>query len=142
MRSAPRERTKVFAYVTNRDRLLVFEHVDHPDAGVQVPAGTLERGESPREGVLREAFEETGLTGLRIVRFLGLTRVDFRPFGRNEIHNRWFFHLECPGNPADRWVHWERNSATDEGPFRFAFRWVPMASAGVDFGHDAMLHRL
>ena len=39
---------------------------DHPSAGVQLPAGTVEPGEDIHAGVLREAFEETGLAGLRI----------------------------------------------------------------------------
>lgn len=54
-------RRKVLAYITNRQRLLVFSHLDIPEAGIQVPGGTLEDGESPEEGVLREAYEETGL---------------------------------------------------------------------------------
>ena len=45
---------KVFAYITNRQRLLLFRHVYAPEAGIQVPAGTLEVGESPEEGVLRQ----------------------------------------------------------------------------------------
>jgi 8-oxo-dGTP pyrophosphatase MutT (NUDIX family) len=39
--------------------------------GLQVPAGTLRQGEDPAAGALREAQEETGLAGLRLVRFLG-----------------------------------------------------------------------
>jgi 8-oxo-dGTP pyrophosphatase MutT (NUDIX family) len=63
---------KVTAFIT-RDgahgrELLVFTH---PDAGIQVPAGTMEHGETPEIAVLREAFEETGLTDLRIVADLG-----------------------------------------------------------------------
>jgi 8-oxo-dGTP pyrophosphatase MutT (NUDIX family) len=42
---------------------LIFSHPDYPEAGLQVPAGTLEPGEHPEAGVLREAYEETGLTG-------------------------------------------------------------------------------
>ena len=42
---------KVLAYVTrlrNGDvELLVFDHRDAPEAGIQVPAGTIEPGESP-----------------------------------------------------------------------------------------------
>jgi 8-oxo-dGTP pyrophosphatase MutT (NUDIX family) len=64
---------KVAAFVT-RDRddpagrreFLVFRH-DNPAAGIQVPAGTVEPGESPREAVLREVAEEAGLTGLIVV---------------------------------------------------------------------------
>ena len=54
---------KVFAYITNRQWLLLFTHLNAPEAGIQVPAGTIEAGESPEEAVLREVFEETGLSG-------------------------------------------------------------------------------
>ena len=36
---------KAFAYITRDDELLVFRHVDSPEAGIQVPAGTIEPGE-------------------------------------------------------------------------------------------------
>ena len=32
---------KAFAYITHGNRLLVFRHVHHPEAGVQVPVGTV-----------------------------------------------------------------------------------------------------
>lgn len=41
---------KAFAYITRADQLLVFEHVDVPRAGVQVPAGTVKAGEPPASG--------------------------------------------------------------------------------------------
>lgn len=63
---------KVTAYVTrgagNDRELLVFQH---PTAGVQVPAGTVERGEAFDDAALREACEETGIARLTIVRMLG-----------------------------------------------------------------------
>jgi hypothetical protein len=34
-------RQKAFAYITHQKRLLVFRHVDVPEAGIQVPAGTM-----------------------------------------------------------------------------------------------------
>ena len=46
---------KVYAYITHANRLLVFRHVDEPDAGIQVPGGTMEEGEAPDEAVMREA---------------------------------------------------------------------------------------
>ena len=52
---------KVFAYLTHGHRLLVFRHADFPEAGSQVPAGTVQPDERPDEAVLREAYEETGL---------------------------------------------------------------------------------
>ena len=49
---------KVVAYITKGTKLLVFRHV-HSDAGIQVPAGTLEPDETIEEGVLREAKPES-----------------------------------------------------------------------------------
>ena len=62
---------KVLAYITRGDELLVFRHRYFPEAGLQVPAGTVEEGESPHDAVLREAYEESGLQQVRIVRSLG-----------------------------------------------------------------------
>ncbi len=69
---------KVLAYITKGTSLLVFRHV-HSDAGIQVPAGTLELDESTEDGVLREAKEETGLKNLEIRRFLGTRDYICRP---------------------------------------------------------------
>ena len=59
---------KVTAFITRQEEeakeLLVFQH---PSAGVQVPAGTVEAGEPIEQAVLRETFEETGLEGVRII---------------------------------------------------------------------------
>ena len=56
---------KVLAYVVRTDtsdcRLLVFEHAEYPDAGLQVPAGTVEPGEPLEAALWRELFEESGL---------------------------------------------------------------------------------
>jgi len=41
---------KVVAYITQGDRPLVFSHPLCPEAGVQVPAGTIEEGEAPALG--------------------------------------------------------------------------------------------
>ena len=57
---------KVAAYITCENQLLVFTHVDYPQAGIQVPAGTVAEQESLDDAVLREAFEETGLPNLQV----------------------------------------------------------------------------
>ncbi len=41
--------------------LLVFEHAGIPEAGLQVPGGTVEVGETPLQAVAREVLEESGL---------------------------------------------------------------------------------
>jgi hypothetical protein len=80
----PRRPSKVYAYTTNQGRLLVFNHPLSPEAGVQVPGGTVKPGEDSA-AVLREAWEETGLSGLEIVTFLGGTEYDYSGDGRAEI---------------------------------------------------------
>jgi 8-oxo-dGTP pyrophosphatase MutT (NUDIX family) len=41
--------------------------IQHPYAGIQLPAGTIEPGEAPEAAALREAHEETGLTAFAAV---------------------------------------------------------------------------
>ncbi|MBN2310168.1 MAG: NUDIX domain-containing protein [Candidatus Hydrogenedentes bacterium] len=116
---------KAFAYITHGNRLLVFDHVHYPEAGTQVPAGTILPGECPEAAVLREAEEETGLTGLRLVGFLG--EVDFVVRSRNEVHRRRFYHLACTGPPPESWTHYERSPSdgTTE-PILFKLYWVDL----------------
>jgi 8-oxo-dGTP diphosphatase len=86
---------KVVAYIVRGGRVAVFLHEGEANparqSGLQVPAGTCEAGETPECAVLREAFEETGLTGLRIVRHLGEADYDMRPYA-DAMHHRHFFH--------------------------------------------------
>src|SRR2546425_9550623 len=77
---------KSFAYITNGDRLLVFEHSDFPVAGAQVPAGTILPGEPPEVAVIREAREETGLDAFPAGAFVGISEFDAPPFGKVETH--------------------------------------------------------
>ncbi len=128
-------RRKAFAYITSRatsgttsgHRLLVFSHPLSPEAGIQVPAGTMDDGETPEEAVLREAGEETGLPDLTIVRMLGRHTFDARPFGRDELHDRWFFHLTCAAPTPDRWMHNEDDPFDAPGKsIPFELFWVPL----------------
>lgn len=52
--------------------LLLFAH---PYAGIQIPAGTVEPGESPAAAALREAGEETGLSDFSALSYLGCEEV-------------------------------------------------------------------
>lgn len=118
---------KVLAYITHRGRLLVFSHPHSPEAGIQIPAGTLEEGETPEEGVLREAFEETGLEGLVLNRYLGQTDVNLAHIGRAEIHRRYFFHLLCSNEPPETWQHYELYPSEGiESSHLFEFFWADL----------------
>ncbi len=74
---------KVTAFVIRSSahgpELLLFEH---PYAGVQLPAGTVEAYETPEQAVLREVAEETGLTDVTIRAYLGAVDGAFPPTTR------------------------------------------------------------
>lgn len=136
---------KAFAYITHRRRLLVFEHVDFPQAGVQIPAGTVEPGELPMAAAIREAREETGMTELSSPEFLGTRDFDARRFGKSEIHRRHFFHFRAQNNVAERWTHYERDASDrSHDAIALALYWLPLdgAEAYLIAEHGAMLPAL
>jgi len=63
---------KVTAFITRSTPsgvdLLLFRH---PFTGVQIPAGTVEEGETLEQAVLRETAEETGVTNAHLVHEIG-----------------------------------------------------------------------
>ena len=118
---------KVVAYVVASDQLLVFVHPLHPQVGVQVPAGTIEPGESPLAAVLREAHEETGLTGFGEPEYLGVAVFDMSLHGRSEVQERHFFRLSLPEASPAQWRHVETSAGTAK-PEVFEFSWVPLTA--------------
>lgn len=136
---------KAFAYITHGDRLLVLRHPHAPEAGIQVPAGTIEDGERPRDAVMREAREETGLSDLILVRFLGAQVRDMADYGRAEIHHRHFFHLRYDARPPASWRHLEASPSdgSAEQPV-FEFFWVrlPGDLPALIADHGALLPTL
>jgi 8-oxo-dGTP pyrophosphatase MutT (NUDIX family) len=137
----PVVRRKVFAYITHGNRLLVLRHPHAPEAGIQVPAGTVQDGEPLEAAVLREAAEETGLPGLELVGFVGEQCFAMGGFGRDELQHRFFFHLRCTGHPPDRWQHHEVDPADGGVPPLFELFWVPLPDGVPELiaGHGALL---
>ncbi len=136
---------KVFAYITHGRRLLVFRHPESPEAGIQVPAGTVQPGEDLEAAVLRVATEETWRTDLVLVRFLGEEVRDRSDVGRDEIHHRHFYHLRCTGDPPATWRHWETDpSDGSPGPIPFDFFWAPLPDGVPELiaGHGKLLPQL
>ena len=100
---------------------MVFTHRDFPEAGVQVPAGTVEEGEILDAAVLCEVHEETGLapTAVRNTAFLGRRFWKTGPY----CHDRYFYHLLLTVNVPDTWLHYETSGGKSE-PIAFSFHWV------------------
>ena len=103
----------------------MFSHPDYPEAGIQVPAGTVKKDEEPEKAVLREALEETGLDGLEFVSFLGKCKRNMSEFGVDEIQHAWFYHLRCTGEPPNTWRHGETSGGQHE-PIWFDFFWAKL----------------
>lgn len=122
---------KVLVYVVRDERLLVFRHVDvsFEEVGIQVPAGSVRAGEPPEDAALREAREETGLEGFRIVRKLGVAEYDVSPY-RFEVQRRHVFHVEVGGDVPERWGSCEEHDG-EGAPTRFECFWIPLAAAHV-----------
>lgn len=128
----PREVDKVVCYLIHDGHLLVFTHDTVPltAAGVQVPAGTIEPGETPEAAALRELREETGRSG-RIVRSLGVERYDVRP-ARDEVAVRHFFRMSVEdADVTERWHAGESDPASGERPTTWTCWWLPLADAHV-----------
>lgn len=128
---------KALCYITRSDesgtQVLVFEHIDYPEAGIQVPAGSIEPGETPEEGALREAWEETGIPNLRSIGCLG----DFRWWCApgNEYHQRHVFHLSAPGNLPETWDHVVSAGTGDKG-LHFRYYWMDIQQAADTLNGD------
>ncbi|MFK8165226.1 MAG: NUDIX domain-containing protein [Lewinella sp.] len=118
---------KVLAYIIRKTdtgpELLIFAHRDHPEAGLQVPGGTLDDGENPFKGILREVKEEAGLDTFAEVALLGETTYVARE--KEEIHLRSFFQLTFSEACDATFVHTVSAGDADKG-LVFLYRWVEL----------------
>ena len=135
---------KVVAYVVRNRHLLVFIHDDVAleITGVQVPAGTIEGGESPETAAVREVWEETGVA-TRVVRALGTETYDVWP-SKPEVHERYFFQLEpVDDDLPDRWRAGEDHPSDGGSAERWTCWWAPLENAHVlSAGFGARLGQL
>lgn len=104
----------------NRE-ILVFRH---PLAGVQLVKGTLEPGEVPRAGAMRELYEEAGVEGLEVAADLGTSAL----IAQGQIWH--FFRFDGETLP-ESWTH----HCLDDGGHDFAFFWHRLSEEPGDGWH-------
>jgi 8-oxo-dGTP pyrophosphatase MutT (NUDIX family) len=117
-------RRRAIVYAT-REReagieLLTIEHLEYPEAGIQVPAGRIDHDEELEDGLRREFAEETGIRDMRIVGELSDFECTYETFSRNHA-----FHVVVDGNTPDQWEHRVRGKGADAG-LTYLCRWVPL----------------
>ena len=141
------EMQKAFAYILYGERILLFREPDFPEAGFQVPAGTVDPGESPEQTLWREVEEETGLgpdTFDPEATHLGVRHYVARKARGDERHERHFFALRVRAGLElpETWEHAEVFGV--DAPVTFEFFWVEPARARelLVTEHDALLDEL
>lgn len=137
-------KTKVLAYITRQQdkkrQLLIFSHLGFPEAGLQVPGGSVESEEDLQTAVLREVAEEAGLTEFSAIDYLG--EKFFVAHTKREIHQRHFFHLVINGQSPDRFLHHVSAGEEDQG-LAFQYEWVALGEVPtLAVEQDAMLATL
>lgn len=124
---------KVYAYITSlKGQLLVFDHLDFPEAGVQVPGGIVEPREPEDAAVMRQAEEEIGLSNLRLVQKLGVSHHNMAELGLSGIHERHYYDLTLPHEERSEWIGYEETpSDGSPSPITLRFYWIDIDQAGV-----------
>ncbi len=115
---------KACAYITRGRELLVFEGPGHE--GLQIPKGTVEGNESPRETLFREVVEESGLGALGPTRHL-TSDIWTRRYSPPRRYVRHFFHTKVH-EPRDSWTHVVTGEGEESG-VEFEFSWVDLTTA-------------
>ncbi|WP_426962295.1 NUDIX hydrolase [Haloparvum alkalitolerans] len=130
---------KACAYVTrSTGEVLVFEGPGHET--LQIPKGTIESGERPREALHREVREETGLTELAAITPVA-TDVWTRRQDPPKRYVRHFFHAHV-SEPRDAWNHVVHDGGAEHGA-TFELQWMdPTAIDTLALDLDAYLHAL
>lgn len=119
---------KVLVYVVRvgeaGSEVLVFEHRDFPDAGLQVPAGTVEPGEAAEAAAYREVAEESGLTSAQVQLVRKLAEAEEPEWEQNRHVYLFAPVVDLP----ERWRHTVAGAGEDQGMV-FDYDWLPVTAA-------------
>jgi 8-oxo-dGTP pyrophosphatase MutT (NUDIX family) len=108
---------KAFAYVVRQNlpapQLLAAASL--MGAGYEVVRGTIEPGETPEQGIVREVLEESGIAITGDIHPIGVT------YWENEEQH--FFLMQAPDGLPDSFSHVATGGGGDTGMV-FAYRWL------------------
>jgi len=121
---------KVIAYIirikAQNKEILVFDHVDFKEAGVQVVGGTIENNEDPKSALIREIKEESGLIfSINDLKFIGES--EYQRKDKPELNFRKYFQIQT-NDLLENWIHIVESTGEDQG-LKFYFYWLTLAEA-------------
>jgi 8-oxo-dGTP diphosphatase len=118
---------KVLALITReyagQTQVLVFDHRDFPEAGTQIPAGTVDDGETLDGALWREIHEEAGLTADQLTLAGQVASHSHPDWGEAGIVEH-IYHLTADDLP-NVWSHTVQGEGEDIG-FVFNYYWLPL----------------
>ncbi len=115
--------------------ILVFEHRDFPEAGVQVPAGGIEAGETVEQAALRELHEETGVVASGATVIARAREMHFNGYWCDNSYT----HVALTKLSRAQWQHIVSAGEGDEG-LVFNCSFVPLAHASAALHETQSLH--
>ncbi|WP_249872667.1 NUDIX hydrolase [Oceanobacillus saliphilus] len=132
---------KAYGYVTRKKngktQVLVFQH-PIPEAGIQIPKGTVNDQEDTYNAVIREIEEETGLKNFVVE---NLIVEDNWKNDDGAIHNRFFYRINVSDAP-DEW-NYQPAGGEDEEELTFHYFWISSKDeVELIRGHGYYLHHV
>ena len=117
---------KVLALITRAEQtqVLAFTHRDYPNAGVQIPAGTVSEGEALEAALWREVEEESGLRREQL-HLVGLVSTHIHPDWGEAGITEHLFHLRAAEALPEAWTHTVHGEGDDTG-YVFEYCWLNM----------------
>ncbi len=125
-----KEKVLVYFVRKNNDHfeLLVFDHLNMPEAGTQIIGGTVEDNEDLKSSLVREIKEESGLI-VHHHELKDLGKTIYHRKDREEINHRtYFLYTGDTSKISDYFEHTVKSDGEDNG-IRFVYFWLSLKRA-------------